>query len=62
MDRKKAKKNKFLGPLWRCRYALDLPQATWLLCENGEARILKPAETMQFLKQASNVLGWEDER
>jgi len=52
----------YLGPLWRFRYALDLPRTTWLLCENGEARFLKPAETLQFLEQAKNVLGWKAER
>ena len=52
----------YLGPLWRFRYALDLPQTAWLLCEDGEARFLKPAETLQFLEQAKNVLGWKVER
>ena len=64
MTGRKANKKKELSPLslWRFRSALSLPQTTWLLCEDGEARILKPADTMQFLTQASNVLGWKDGR
>lgn len=49
--------------LWRTyRSCLDLPQTTWLLCEDGAARILNVAATVQFLDQARNVLGWKDER
>jgi|GEM_PF-2235037 len=36
------------------------PQGTKLLCEDGEAGCLKPAETQQFLDKANNVLGWEE--
>ncbi|AEJ61481.1 PilT protein domain protein [Spirochaeta thermophila DSM 6578] len=52
----------YLTPLWRFRSALTLPGTTWFLCENGEARYLKPAETQQFLDKANNVLGWEGGR
>ncbi|MGA2464984.1 MAG: PIN domain-containing protein [Thermodesulfobacteriota bacterium] len=49
--------------LWRTyRTCLDLPQVTWLLCENGAARPLDVAATVWFLDQAKNVLGWKDER
>ncbi len=52
----------YLRILWRFRSALNLPQTTWLLCEDGVARYLKPRETSQFLDQAKNVFGWEDGR
>jgi len=52
----------YLTPLWRFRSALTLPGTAWLLCEDGKARYLKPAETQQFLDQANNVLGWEGRR
>jgi len=61
MDRGKTHKKNHLGPLWRFRYALDLPQTTWLFCEDGKAWFLKPTETLQFLEQTKNVLGWKDE-
>lgn len=49
--------------LWRIfRSWLDLPQVTWLLCEDGAARVLDVTWTAEFLDQASNVLGWKDER
>jgi hypothetical protein len=54
--------NGYLMTLWRFRYALALPQTTWLLCEDGVARNLKATETLQFLDLAKNVLGWKDER
>ncbi len=50
----------YLKPLWRFRSALALPQTTWLLCEDGVARCLKSGETLKFLDQAKNVLGWGD--
>jgi predicted nucleic acid-binding protein len=50
----------YLRPLWRLRSALNLPQTTWLLCEAGVARYLKPDETLDLLNQAKNVLGWQD--
>jgi len=50
--------NGYLAPLWRFRSALSLPQTTWLLCEDGEARLLKPIEVLRFLDQAKSVLGW----
>lgn len=49
----------YLGILWRFRSALNLPQITWLLCEDTMARYLKPHETLQFLEQAKNIFGWE---
>lgn len=52
----------YLTPLWRFRSALTLPGAAWLLCEDGEARYLKPTETQHFLDKANNVLGWEGGR
>jgi predicted nucleic acid-binding protein len=52
----------YLTPLWRFRSALTLPGTTWLLCEDGKARYLKPAETQQFLDRANNVLGWGNEQ
>ena len=49
--------------LWRTfRVCLDLPQTTWLLCEDGVAHILNAAATVLFLDKAKNVLGWKDER
>ena len=49
--------------LWQIfRSCLDLPQATWLLCEDGAARVLDIAPTGRFLDQAINVLGRKDER
>ncbi len=50
----------YLMPLWRFRSGLALPQTTWLLCEDGVARYLKAGDTLRFLDQAKNVLGWED--
>lgn len=50
----------YLTPLWLFRKGLSLPQTTWFFCEDGVARHLKPAETLAFLDQAKNVLGWED--
>lgn len=52
----------YLTPLWRFRPALTLPGTTWLLCEVGEARYIKPAETHTSLEMAKNVLGWEGGR
>lgn len=52
----------YLRPLWRFRSAFRLPQASWLLCEDGAARRLKPRDTLEFLEKAKNVLGWEDGR
>jgi len=49
--------------LWRTyRSCLDLPQTTWLLCEDGAARVADVSATARFLDQARNVLGWKDER
>lgn len=42
--------------------ASTAPHGTKLLCEDGEARYLKPAETLQFVDKANNVLGWEGGR
>jgi len=48
--------------LWRTyRSCLDMPQMTWLLCEDGAAHVLDTAATVRFLDQAKNVLGWKDE-
>jgi predicted nucleic acid-binding protein len=52
----------YLMPLWRFRSGLALPQTTWLLCEDGVARYLKANDTLRFLDQAKNVLGWVDRR
>lgn len=52
----------YLSPLWQFRSALDLPQMTFLLCEDGSACCVKPLETRQFLDEAKNVLGLEDRR
>ncbi|MGA2986230.1 MAG: PIN domain-containing protein [Terriglobia bacterium] len=44
--------------LWRTfRGCLDLPQVSWLLCEEGTAHLLERPTTASFLDQASNVLG-----
>jgi hypothetical protein len=49
--------------MWRIyRSCLDLPQTTWLLCEDGAARVLDATATVRFLDQARNALGWKDER
>lgn len=40
----------------------SVPHGTKLLCEDGEAGYLKPAETQQFLDMANNVLGSEGGR
>jgi len=49
--------------LWRVfRSCLDLPQVTWLLCEDGVARLLDVAATAGMLARAGNVLGWKEER
>jgi predicted nucleic acid-binding protein len=49
--------------LWRVfRSCLDLPQVTWLLCEDGVARVLDVAATVRFLDRAKNVLGWKEEQ
>lgn len=52
----------YLTPLWHFRSALTLPGTTWLLCEDREAKHLKPGATQQFLDKANNVLGWEGGR
>jgi predicted nucleic acid-binding protein len=52
----------YLMPLWCFRSGLALPQTTWLLCEDGVARYLKASDTLRFLDQAKNVLGWEGRR
>jgi len=47
--------------LWRTfRACLDLPQISWMLCENGATRSLDRIATARFMDQASNVLGWRD--
>jgi len=49
--------------LWRTyRSCLDLPQTTWLLCEDEVARVMDVSATTCFLNQAGNVLGWKDEK
>lgn len=40
------------------RQTFSLPNITWLFCEDGQARPLKPAETSALIRQAQNVLGW----
>lgn len=53
--------NRYLS-LWRTyRSCLDLPQTTWLLCEDGANRILDIGATVSFLDRAKNVFGWNDE-
>lgn len=52
----------YFTPLWHFRKGLVLPQTTWLFCEDGVARYLKPAETLAFLDKAKNVFGWEEGR
>lgn len=52
----------YLRPMWRFRSALYFPQTTWLLCEDGAARTLNTAESLGFLNQAKNVLGWSDKQ
>lgn len=52
----------YLAPLWHFRSALAFPGTTWLLCENGKAKYLKATETLTFLDQAKNVIGWENGR
>jgi len=48
--------------LWRVfRRFLDLPQVTWLFCENGATRGLNVRATESFLDRAKNVLGWKDD-
>lgn len=53
--------NDYLTLFRTFRSCLDLPQTTWLLCEDGAARLLDIAATVRFLNQAKNVLGWKDE-
>ena len=53
--------NAYLTPWRTYRSCLDLPQTTWLLCEDGAAHVLTMATTGRFLDQARNVLGWKDE-
>lgn len=53
--------NSYLS-LWRTfRSCLELPHATWMLCENGATHGLDTGATLRFLDQAQNVLGWKDE-
>lgn len=52
----------YLKPLWSFRSALSLPRTSFLICEDGAARLLNPSATLQFLDQARNVLGWGDGR
>ena len=48
--------------LWRTyRSCLNLPNTTWLLCEDGAVHVLDIAATVLFLNQAKNVLGWKDD-
>jgi len=54
--------NAYLHLLWTYRLCLDLPQTTWLLCEEGVTRGLDAMATGRFLDQAKNVFGWKDER
>ena len=44
------------------RACLDMPQITWLLCEDGKAHIMDVVATVNFLDKAGNVLGWKAER
>ena len=49
--------------LWRTyRSCLNLPQITWLLCEDGAAHVLDVAATARFLDRAKSVLGWTGEK
>lgn len=44
--------------LWRTfRTCLDLPQVTWLLCENDAGHVLNVVATVSFLDRAREVLG-----
>jgi len=52
----------YLGLFWTFREALSLPNTTWVFCEDGQARPLKPDDTATFIRQAGNVLGWEGTR
>ncbi|MBW4693869.1 MAG: type II toxin-antitoxin system VapC family toxin [Lyngbya sp. HA4199-MV5] len=54
--------NNYLTPFWHFRDLLNLPQITWMLCEDGVARKLDSTVTLTFLDQAKNVLGWKEER
>jgi len=54
--------NAYLAPWRTYRSCLNLPQTTWLLCEDRAARVLDVAATIRFMDRAGNVLGWKDER
>ncbi len=53
--------NGYLSPLWQFRDALQLPQTTWLFCQDGVPRELSKLVTADFLEKAKNVLGWKTE-
>ncbi|WP_321504314.1 PIN domain-containing protein [uncultured Methanoregula sp.] len=44
------------------RSCLELPQTTWLLCENESVRCLDKIATRKFIGLAKNVLGWGDKK
>ena len=52
----------YLSKLWLFREAMSLPQITWLLCENGDARTLDITATLGFVAQAKNILGWKEKQ
>jgi predicted nucleic acid-binding protein len=52
--------NAYLAPFRTFRQLLAMPQTTWLLCENGTAKQLKPSETKTFVDQVATALGWRD--
>lgn len=53
--------NGYLNLLRTYRPCLDLPQTSWLLCENGTTKGLDVLATKRFLDRAKNVLGWKEE-
>jgi len=48
--------------MWREVTKLLLGDCAFILCEDGVARHLKAGDTLRFLDQAKNVLGWEEGR
>jgi len=52
----------YLAVFWTFRETLSFPNATWLLCEDGQTRTLKPDDTAMIIRRAGNVLGWEGTR
>lgn len=52
----------YLKPLWDLRDILNLPQTTWLFCEDSVSYQIAPDVTGRLLEVARNVLGWKEER